>query len=75
MSLASRIVTLMSSMTSFQVRGMPPFERLRLAQECRRLLLICEPPIMPPRAPPVDTTPRRPRSGILADLADGDRAH
>jgi hypothetical protein len=72
MSLASRIVTLMSSLTSFQVRGMPPLERLRLAHECRRLLLAAE-PVLPPRAPG-DATPKRTRSGVLADLADGERA-
>jgi hypothetical protein len=74
MSLASRIVTLMTSITSFQVRAMPPVERLRLAHECRRLLLIADPPVLPPRVTP-ETTPRRPRSGVLACLADGERAH
>jgi hypothetical protein len=74
MSLASRIVTLMTGITVFQVRAMPPVERLRLAHECRRLLLIADPPVRAPRVA-TDATPRRPRSGVLADLADGERGH
>jgi hypothetical protein len=70
MSLASRIVTLMSSITSFQVRALPPVERLRLVQECRRLLLLADPPPLPPRAP-TDAVSRQPRSGVLAELTDG----
>jgi hypothetical protein len=74
MSLASRIVTLMSSITSFQVRALPPVERLRLAHECRRLMLIVDPPLPQPRVA-TEPAPRRPRSGVLADLADGERAY
>jgi hypothetical protein len=72
MSFASRIVTLMTSLTRFQVRGMPPLERIRLAHECRRLLLAAEPPVLPPRAPS-DATLRR-STGVLAELRDGERS-
>ena len=73
MNLASRIITLMSGLTSFQVRAMPPLERMRLAQECRRLLLAADPLLVPPRTP-TEVAPKQPCSGILADLRDGDRA-
>jgi hypothetical protein len=73
MNLASRIVTLMSSLTSFQVRALPPLERMRLAHECRRLLLVSDPPVLPPPAQS-DAIPRRPRSGVLGALAEGERA-
>jgi hypothetical protein len=73
MSFASRIVTLMTGLSSFQVRGMPPLERLRLAHECRRLLLAAEPPVVPPRVPS-EARPRRARSGVLAALQDGERS-
>jgi hypothetical protein len=73
MSFASRIVTLMTSLTSFQVRGMPPLERMRLAHECRRLLLAAEPPVVPPRVPS-EARPGRARSGVLSALHDGERS-
>jgi hypothetical protein len=73
MGFASRIITLMSGLTSFQVRGMPPLERLRLAQECRRLLLAAEPPVLPPRVLS-EARPKRVRSGVLAALQDGERS-
>jgi hypothetical protein len=72
MSIASRVITLMSSITAFQVRALPPLERLHLAHECRRLQLAAEPPVLPPRVP-LDL-PRRPTSGVLAELHDGDRS-
>jgi hypothetical protein len=71
----SRLITWMAGISEIAIRALPPFERLRLAHECRRLLRAADPPVLPPRAPPVDATPRRPRSGVLADLADGNRAH
>jgi len=51
----------------------PPFERMRLANECKRLLRAADPPVLPPRVPS-DGTPRRPKSGVLAELRDGDRS-
>jgi hypothetical protein len=73
MSLANRIITMMTGLTDYQVRGLPPFERARLANECRRLLRAADPPVLPPRVP-TDATPRRPRSGVLALLEDGERS-
>jgi hypothetical protein len=69
----TRLITLMGGVSEVAVRGLRPFERLRLAHECRRLLRAADPPVLPPRVP-TDATPRRPCSGVLADLADGDRA-
>jgi hypothetical protein len=64
----------MMSLTSFQVRGMLPLERMRLAHECRRLLLAAEPPVLPPPRVPSDGKSRRPTSGVLAELRNGERS-
>jgi hypothetical protein len=66
----SRLITWMAGVSAISIQALPPFERLRLAHECRRLLRAADPPVLPPRAP-MDATPRRPRSGVLADLLDG----
>ena len=68
----SRLITIMMGVSLQSVRALPPFERLRLAHECRRLLLAADPTVLPQR---VRRSPmRRPRSGVLAALGDGDRA-
>ncbi|HEY1246207.1 MAG TPA: hypothetical protein VGF29_15380 [Hyphomicrobiaceae bacterium] len=59
MSLTSRIITMMAGLTPFQVRALPPVERLRLAHECLRLLQACE------------VAPPAPKTGVLADLENG----
>jgi hypothetical protein len=69
----SRLITLMSGIGEIAIRALPPFERLRLANECRRLLRAADPPVLPPRAA-TDTMTRRPRSGVLARLEDGERS-
>jgi hypothetical protein len=70
----TRLITWMAGVSAIAVQALPPFERMRLANECKRLLRAAEPPVPPPRAP-TDTVPKRPRSvGILADLAAGERA-
>lgn len=69
----SRLITWLSGVSAISIRALPPVERLRLANECRRILLAADPPVMPPRVPST-AIPRRPRSGVLADLADGERA-
>jgi hypothetical protein len=70
----TRLITILMGVSPHAVRALPPLERMRLAHECRRLLLAADPPVLPPRAP-ADAVPKQPRSvGILADLADGDRA-
>jgi hypothetical protein len=62
------------AVASSMARAMvPPFERMRLANECKRLLRAADPPVLPPRVPS-DGTPRRPKSGVLAELRDGDRS-
>ena len=68
----SRLITLMGGISEISIRALPGFERLRLAHECRRLLRAADPPVLPPR---VRRSPmRRPRSGVLAALDEGDRA-
>jgi hypothetical protein len=68
----SRLITLMAGISEISIRALPPFERLRLANECRRLLRAADPPALPPRLTP-DARPRRARSGVLALLEDGER--
>jgi hypothetical protein len=68
----TRLITLMSGIGEIAVRALPPFERLRLANECRRLLRAADPPVLPPRVP--SDAPRRPRSGVLALLENGERS-
>jgi hypothetical protein len=69
----SRLITWLSGVSEISVRALPPFERLRLANECRRLIRAADPPVRPPRAP-LAASARRPSCGVLADLADGNRA-
>jgi hypothetical protein len=68
----TRMITLLAGVSGQQVRALPPFERLRLAHELRRLLQFADPTPLPPRVPPA--IPSRPRSGVLALLADGERS-
>jgi hypothetical protein len=67
----TRLITIMAGVPEIAIRALPPFERMRLANECRRLLRAADPPVLPPRVPTEAT--RRPRSGVLALLADGER--
>jgi hypothetical protein len=69
----SRLITLLGGVSEIAVRALPPFERARLAAECRRLLRAADPPVLPPRVPS-DGAPRRLKSGVLAELHDGDRS-
>jgi hypothetical protein len=59
MSLTSRIVTLLTALTDYQVRAMPPVERAQLAAQCKRLLNAAEP------------QPVAPKAGVLGDLKEG----
>jgi hypothetical protein len=69
----SRLITIMAGVSEVAIRALPPFERLRLARECQRLLRAADPPVLPPRAPTV-AAQKRPTVGVLAELADGERA-
>ena len=68
----SRLITWMAGVSEIAVRALPPFERMRLANECRRLLRAADPPVRPPRVAPV--LPQQPSSGVLAELRDGSRS-
>jgi hypothetical protein len=46
----TRLITWMSGVSEIAIRALPPVERLRLAHECRRLLVAAEPQ---PAAPKV----------------------
>jgi hypothetical protein len=69
----SRLISWMSGVSEVSIRALPAFERLRLANECRRILLAADPPVLPPRAP-TSAASMRPKSGVLGALADGERA-
>ena len=69
----SRLITLLTGVSEISIRALPPFERARLANECRRLLRAADPPLIPPRVRPAAML-RRPRSGVLALLEDGERS-
>jgi hypothetical protein len=71
--LLTRLVTLLCGISAPALRALPPVDRLRLINECRRILLVLDPPVLPPRITS-DVMPRRPRSGVLAALEDGERA-
>ena len=73
MSLSEKIIALLTGFSDFQVRGMTPVQRLLLAAQCRRLLRAADPPVLPPRVP-TGAMLRRPRSGVLALLEDGERS-
>jgi hypothetical protein len=44
MSLANKIAALLTSLTRNQVEAMTPIERQQLADQCRRIAAIAEPP-------------------------------
>ena len=70
----SRLITLMTGVSEISIRALPPFERARLANECRRLLRAADPPVRPPRVPTNAVLRRDHRSGVLALLEDGERS-
>jgi hypothetical protein len=69
----TRLITWMAGISEIAIRALPPFERLRLANECRRLLRAADPPALPPRVPAAAITRELP-TGVLADLRNGERA-
>jgi hypothetical protein len=68
----TRLITWMAGVSEIAIRALPPFERLRLANECRRLLRAADPPVLPPRVAPRSDAPRV--VGVLSALNNGDRA-
>jgi hypothetical protein len=67
----SRLISWMSGVSEVSIRALPAFERLRLATECRRILLALEPPVLPSRASTTATPRPQPKCGILYELRDG----
>jgi hypothetical protein len=66
MSLATRITSLLTSLTPGQVGAMAPADRQLLTDQCRRVLQLADAGHAP------KTTPKE---GILADLRDGRGRH
>lgn len=60
MSLANRVTALLTGLTRNQVEAMPPVERQQLADQCRRIAALAEPP-----------RNGEPKAGVLAQLQDG----
>jgi hypothetical protein len=79
----TRLITWMSGVSAISIRALPPMERLRLANECRRLLMAAEPQAVAPRGTgdaEVERTVAAAReaaepAGVLARLQNGERAH
>lgn len=44
MSLASKVTALLTGITPNQVQGMSPVDRQQLANECRRIAALADPP-------------------------------
>jgi hypothetical protein len=78
----TRLITWMSGVSEIAIRALPPVERLRLAHECRRLLVAAEPQPAAPkviRDAEIERTVDAARetaepAGVLARLKNGERA-
>ena len=78
----TRLITWMSGVSEIAIRALPPVERLRLANECRRLLRAAEPQAMAPKGTgdaEIERTVAAAReaaepAGVLARLGNGERA-
>ena len=60
----TRLITWMSGVSEIAIRALPPVERLRLAHECRRLLVAAEPQPAAPKG-----LVQRTQARILRDRA------
>jgi hypothetical protein len=60
MSLAAKVLALLTSLSPADVEALPPFERRRLADLCRHVADLAERDV--------------PKAGVLARLHDGERA-
>jgi hypothetical protein len=58
MSLAHKLAALLTSLTRNQVEAMPPIERQQLADQCRRITALADPP-----------RNGEPKAGVLSDLS------
>jgi hypothetical protein len=58
-TMADRIIALIAGLSPEDITGLPPAERRRLADWCRRAAELAEPPARPPTA------------GVLAQLHQG----
>lgn len=65
MRTAEKVSALLEALGPIDFRALPPAERRRLADQCRRVILLADPP-----AP----VARKPACGVLAALGDGVRA-
>jgi hypothetical protein len=61
-TLADRAVAALAAVGRQQLQDLPPAERRRLADECRRVIALAEP------------RPDAPKAGLLAELHQGVRA-
>ena len=66
MSLAARITSLLTSLTSGQVGAMRPADRQLLTDQCRRVLQLAD---------AAHAAKTAPKEGVLADLRDGRGRH
>jgi len=62
MSLGTKICALLTGLTPGQVEAMAPLDRLQLANECRRIAALADPP-----------RNGEPKSGVLPKLKDTPR--
>lgn len=69
--LADKIIALLTSLNPADVQALPPAERRRFADSCRRAADLADPPQPKPAAIPL---PGPQSQGILSDLRDGARA-
>jgi hypothetical protein len=61
MSLASKVAALLAAVTHADVQALAPFERRQLADLCRHVADLCDPP----------AKVTSPKAGFIAELADG----
>ena len=69
MSVVEKVIALIGGMSAVDVRALPPLKRQLLAQACRRVADVADPPAERFRRPNAS-----PRSGVLAELSMGERA-